>query len=105
HERQWFAIRRSLKINQDLQNAPEFIRDELARQWFMGQLGGTGLIVTPHVPIVEGVATGGVFVADQAVALDMRQAPAYDALWKGGRERLTEYSIVTDYAAGVWRPD
>jgi hypothetical protein len=104
HERQWYSIRNSLKINQDAQNAPEFIREELARQWFMGQLGGVGLVVTPHVPVVEGVATAGLFVAGAAVAYDVRQAPAFETD-RRPLERATSYQIVSDYGYGTWRAD
>lgn len=111
-ERQWFSIRNDLRIDKSPTNASEVIKDELARGAYMGSLGGVRLVVTPHVPKVEGAAPGdpttavaGLFVANAALALDMRQAPKYDTLWKGGRTRVTEYSIYADYAAGVWRPD
>lgn len=104
HERQWYAIRNSLKINQNNVNAPEFIREELARQWFMGQLGGVGLVVTPHVPVVEGAATAGLFVSGVAVAFDVRQAPAYETQ-RLALDRATSYQIVSDYAYGAWRAD
>lgn len=109
NERQWFGIRKDQSIDKDITNAPEELRVAMLRNRYMGNLGEVRLVVTPHVPTdvaSEGAtATAGLFIVGQALAMDVRQAPAYDAHWLGGRERKWEYSIVADGGFGVWRPN
>ena len=108
-ERQWYGIRADQRIDKAITNAPDFIRDELSRKRYMGSLGEVGIVVTPNVPVDtatdEVTSTAGLFATGSALAMDMRQSPAHDAHWRGGRRRLWEYSIVADGAFGVWRPD
>lgn len=83
-------------------NAPEWLRSELARNYFVAQHSGVTIFVSPYVGLSSTNAYFAVF-HPMALALDIRRGfriePERDA-----SRRVWELNATEIYAHGVWRP-
>lgn len=83
-------------------NAPEWLRAELARNYFIAQHSGVAIFVSPYVGTSSTDAYFAVF-HPMALALDVRRGfriePERDA-----SRRVWELNATEIYAHGVWRP-
>jgi len=83
-------------------NAPEWLRSELARNYFIARHSNVAIFVSPYVGTSSTDAYFAVF-HPLALALDIRRAFRIESERDASR-RLTELNATELYAHGVWRP-
>lgn len=83
-------------------NAPEWLRAELARNYFIARHSGVSIFVSPYVGTSSTDAYFAVF-HPLALALDIRRAFRIERERDASR-RLWELNATEVYAHGVWRP-
>lgn len=83
-------------------NAPEWLRAELARNYFVGRVSGVNIFLSPYVGTNSTDAYFAVF-HPMALALDVRRAFRIERERDASR-RAWELNASTVYAHGVWRP-
>lgn len=83
-------------------NAPEWLRAELARNYFAGRVNGVDIFISPYVGTSGTDAYFAVF-HPMALALDVRRAFRIERERDASR-RVIELNATTVYAHGVWRP-
>lgn len=103
HDYQWHSLGTVIGLQQNLASTPDIVKDELARQFYVGSYGLSDIFVTPNVPNASSTGTAAMFNRE-ALALDMRLAPRLeyqrDASFGGG---AWELNIVADYGTGIRR--
>lgn len=104
HEYQWFDLANSVSLEATLKNTPEFVKEAIAREWYVGSIGDTDFFVTSKVE-VDGSddATGAIFVPE-AILLDKRKAPTLEPERDASR-RATELNMTMEYGVGLWAPN
>lgn len=102
HTYQWFEMADSISLQQSMKNTPEVIRDELAREGYMGSYGRMHIIASANVPLASGDATGAVYT-QRALGFDVRSAINLEP-FRSPKGRKWELNISGDYGAGVQYP-
>lgn len=103
HPYQWDVLARAVsQASAARTNAPEYLMEGVARNYFMQNVSGVDIFVTSNVPLSSTDAYCGMF-SRPAIAFDERRAPRLEPERDASR-RGWELNMTTVYAHGVWRP-
>ena len=102
HTYQAFELMTSVSLEAAMKNTPEAIRDELARNFYIGSIGRMHIVHSANVPVSSGDATGAVYTS-RALGFDSRNGVELEP-FRSPKGRKWELNIVGDYAAGVQYP-
>jgi hypothetical protein len=103
HPYQWNVLAKAASVAAAARtNAPEYLMDAVARNYFVQNYSGVDIFVTSNVPVSSTDAYCGMF-SRSALAFDERRAPRLEPERDASR-RGWELNMTTVYAHGVWRP-
>lgn len=103
HPYQWHVLAKAASVASALRtNAPEYLLDAVARNYFVANYNGVDFFVSSNVPLSGTNAYCAMF-ARPALAFDQRRAPRLEPERDASR-RGWELNMTVVYAHGVWRP-
>lgn len=103
HPYQWNVLAKASSIaSTSSTNAPEYLREAVARNYFVQNVVGVDIFVSSNAPISGTDAYCAMFPRI-AMAYDNRRAPRLEPERDASR-RAWELNMSTVYAHGVWRP-
>jgi hypothetical protein len=102
HPFQWHALAKAVGPANERTNTPEYLMEEVARNFYVRTYSGVDIFVTSNVPLSSTDAYCAMF-SRQAIAYDLRRAarlePERDASRRG-----YELNMTIVYGHGIWRP-
>jgi len=105
HPYQWHRLASASSVaNTSRSDAPEYVREEIARAYFMANMAGVDIFTTNN--IIPDSGDDDAYVAmfhPMALAYDQRRAPRLEPERDASR-RAWELNMTSVFATGVWRP-
>lgn len=103
HPYQWNILAKSASIAATSEtNAPEWMRAEVAQNYFVQRVAGVNIYVSANVETSGTDAYVGMF-HPLALAFDQRRAPRIE-VERDASKRATELNLSGVFAHGIWRP-
>lgn len=102
HPYQWNELAKAASVASAVRtNAPEYMMEAVARNYFMANYSGVDIFVTSNVPLSTNDAYCAMF-SRSALAFDNRRSPRLEPERDASR-RGYELNMTSVYAYGVWR--
>jgi len=103
HPYQWKVLAASASVAASSEtNAPEYLRAEISRNYFVQRVAGVDIFVSANVEASGTDAYVGMF-SRAAIAYDLRRAPRLEPE-RDASKRAWELNLTSIYAHGTWRP-
>lgn len=106
HPYQWSVLAKAASIAStggSVNNTPEYVREQVARSYYVQSISGVDIFVSANVPMSGGTAAYCAMFNPLALAYDERRAPRIEPERDASR-RAWELNLSGVYAHGVWRP-
>lgn len=102
HPYQWHWLSKAASVASAVRtNAPEYLMESVARNYFVANYAGVDIFVTSNVPLSGTDAYAAMF-SRPALAFDNRRSPRLEPERDASR-RGWELNLTTVYAHGVWK--
>ena len=102
HPYQWYILGAAASVAGTRTNAPEYLLQSVAENFYVQSTSGINIFITTNVP-VSGTDAYAALFSPAALAFDLRRAPRLERERDASR-RAWELNFTSVFGHGVWRP-